>query len=235
MLVITPMFHSYAVAMGLYLAAYCAGTLVILPRYKPESVLEAIALERITMLLGSPTIYVGLLASPALAAADLSSLHTSVSGAAALPEETLRRWEAASGCAVCEGYGQSEAGPVLSFNPNRGGARSARSGASCRGPRCRSSIARPANEVLPAGEVGEIRARGPQVMRGYRGPAGRDAREALRDGWLYTGDIGLLDVDGYLTIRDRKKEMAIVGGFNVYPREVEEALFTRTRRCGEAP
>ncbi|VWX63765.1 Long-chain acyl-CoA synthetase [Burkholderiales bacterium 8X] len=224
-LVITPMFHSYALAMGLYLAAYSRSTLVILQRYKPEAVLQAIEQHRITILLGSPTIYVGLLACEALAGAHLGSLHTSVSGAAALPEETLKRWEAASGCAVCEGYGQSEAGPVLAFNPNRGLRKIASVGRIAPATEVEIVDVQDANKVLGVGEVGEIRARGPQVMRGYRGlPA--ESAEALRHGWLYTGDIGQFDADGYLYIRGRKKEMAIVGGFNVYPREVEEAIFT---------
>jgi len=227
-LVVTPLFHVYAVSMGLYLAAYCRATLVIVARYRPETVLDAIGRHRITLLGGSPTILSGLMACASFASADLGSLRLCFSGSSALPEATLRRWEAATGCPVAEGYGQSEAGPVLAFNP-RAGVRKIGS----------VGIAVPATDLeivdietgagpLPIGAAGEIRARGPQVMRGYRNLPDETAA-ALRDGWLYTGDIGALDADGYLTIRGRRKEMVIVGGYNVYPREVEEALCSHPR------
>ena len=223
-LAITPLFHVYAVAMGLYLAVYGRGTLVIAPRFRPQAVLEAIARQRITLLAASPTILAGLMACEHFAAADLSSLKLCFSGSSALPEATLQRWESATGCGVVEGYGQSEAGPVLSYNPRDGVRKTGSVGIAL--PETRIEIVDTATgrEVLPAGTLGEIRARGPQLMRGYRNLPGETAA-ALRDGWLYTGDIGELDADGYLYIRDRKKEMVIVGGYNVYPREVEEALY----------
>ena len=224
-LAITPLFHVYAVAMGLYLSAYARSTLVVLPRYRPEDVLEAIARERITLLAASPTILVGLLASPAFASADLSSLKLCYSGASALPEATLARWEAATGCPVVEGYGQSEAGPVLAYNPSGGVRKAGTVGVALPATQIEIVDLEHGTQVLPTGTAGEIRARGPQLMRGYRNRSAETA-EALREGWLHTGDIGEFDADGYLTIRGRKKEMAIVGGYNVYPREVEEALCT---------
>jgi len=224
-LAITPLFHVYAVSMGLYLAAYCRGTLVILPRYRPDWVLEAIASERITLLSGSPTIFVGLMAYEGFGQADLSSLRLCFSGSSALSEETLRRWEAATGCVVAEGYGQSEAGPVLTYNPGEGLRKLGTVGYAVPQTELQIVDVTTGRNVLPAGEVGEIRARGPQIMSGYRNRPAETA-EALRNGWLHTGDIGSLDADGYLTIRDRKKDMAIVSGFNVYPREVEDALYS---------
>ncbi len=222
-LVVTPLFHVYAVAMGLYLAAYARGTLVVLPRYKPEAVLETIARERITLLAASPTVLTGLMTSETFAAADLSSLRLVTSGASALPEATLARWEAATGCPVVEGYGQSEAGPVLAYNPRRGVRKVGTVGVAL--PRTEIEIVDLASgrTPQPVGVEGEIRVRGPQLMRGYRGRP-QETADALRDGWLHTGDIGAFDADGYLRICGRKKEMAIVAGFNVYPREVEEAL-----------
>ncbi len=222
-LVVTPLFHVYAVAMGLYLAAYARATLVIVPRYRPQSVLEAIARERITLLAASPTILTGLMACETFAATDLGSLKLCYSGASALPEATLRRWEEATGCPVVEGYGQSEAGPVLSYNPSVGVRKVGSVGVPV--PETRIEIVDTATgrEVQPVGALGEIRVQGPQLMRGYRNLP-EETAQALRDGWLYTGDIGEIDADGYLSIRDRKKEMVIVGGFNVYPREVEDAL-----------
>jgi long-chain acyl-CoA synthetase len=222
-LAVTPLFHVYAVSMGLYLAVYCRGTLVILPRYRPELVLEAIERHRITLFSGSPTLFTGLMAYEGFARHDLGSLRLCYSGSAALPVETLRRWERATGCVVVEGYGQSEAGPVLTYNPRDGVRKIGSVGVTLPLTEVQIVDVETGRRVLPAGEVGEIRARGPQIMRGYRALP-EETAAALREGWLYTGDIGELDADGYLYIRDRKKDMVIVGGYNVYPREVEEAL-----------
>lgn len=223
-LAITPMYHVYAVSMGLYLAANCRGTLVIMPRYRPDAVLEAVSRHRITLLSGSPTIFTGLMECEAFETADLSSLRLCTSGASALAEETLRRWEKVTGCPICEGYGQTEAGPVLTFNPRRGTRIAGSVGVTVPLTDIEIVDVETGTRLLPAGEIGEIRARGPQIMRGYRNLPD-ETREALRDGWLYTGDIGFVDERNYLFIRDRKKDMVIVSGYNVYPREVEEALY----------
>jgi len=219
-----PIFHAYGMAMGLFLAANCRGCLVVLPRYQPDLLLRAIASERITIFPGSPTIFVGLMAHPAFARTDWSRVHTCYSGAAPLAEPVLRRWQAAVGAPILEGYGQTEAGPVLSFNPRDGVRKPGSVGLPVAATEIQIVDVETGTRVLPAGERGEIRARGPQIMQGYRNlPA--ETAQALRGGWLYTGDIGELDADGYLYIRDRKKDMVIVGGYNVYPREVEEVLF----------
>ena len=207
-----PLFHSYGMAMGLFLAANCRGTLVILERYKPEAVLEAIQNERITIFPGSPTIFTGLLGHADFPRTDWSTVHTCYSGSAALPEETLRRWEQAVGAPVYEGYGQTEAGPVLTFN-------------AVGKPRKAGSVGIPVPDTEVRIVEGEVVARGPQIMQGYRNRP-QETAEALRDGWLHTGDMGEIDADGYLFIRGRKKDMAIVGGYNVYPREVEEVLIS---------
>ncbi len=222
-LIVTPRYHSYAIAMGLYLAVYCRGTLNILPRYRPDEVLVTIVRERITLFAGSPTLFVGLMAHEAFSATDFSSLRLCFSGASALPVETLRRWEEATGCGICEGYGQSEAGPVLTYNPRNGVRKSGSAGPPLPLTEIQIVDVTEGTSRLPVGEVGEIRARGPQIMTGYRNRP-EETATALRDGWLYTGDIGMLDADGYLFIKDRKKDMVIVGGFNVYPREIEEVL-----------
>jgi len=222
---VAPLYHVYAMAMGLHLAAYARSTLVIMPRYRAEDLLALLEAERITLFAGNPTLFIGLMASPAFASARLPALRLCYSGSAALPGETLRRWEAATGVPICEGYGQTEAGPVLTYNP----AGRQRKAGSVGMPVPLTEIEivdiETGTRALPHGEAGQIRARGPQVMSGYRGRPAETA-EALRDGWLWTGDVGAFDADGYLTIRDRLKEMIISGGFNVYPREVEEALHT---------
>jgi long-chain acyl-CoA synthetase len=224
-LAITPLFHVYAVSMGLYLSAYCRGTLIIMPHYKADIVLATVEREKATLLSGSPTIFTGLMSDEQFGKTDLTSLRLCFSGASALSEETLRRWEAATGCPICEGYGQSEAGPVLSFNPRHGLRKAGSVGIAVPATEIQIVDTDSGTRVLGTGESGEIRARGPQIMNGYRGLV-EETREALRDGWLYTGDIGMIDADGYLHIRDRKKDMVIVSGYNVYPREVEEVLFS---------
>ncbi|GAB3760612.1 long-chain fatty acid--CoA ligase [Ramlibacter monticola] len=223
-LCMTPLSHAYAMAMGLFLSLHCAGTLVILPRYQPDEVLAAVARERIGVFLGTPTIFTGLLAHPGFATASWRTVHTCYSGSSALPVVTLERWRDAVGAPVHEGYGQTEAGPVLSFNPVPGPVRPGTVGVPVPLTEIEIVDVETGLQVLPPGACGEIRVRGPQVMRGYR-KRPEETAQALRGGWLYTGDIGAFDADGYLSIRDRKKDMVIVGGYNVYPREVEEVLF----------
>lgn len=218
-----PLFHVFAVAMGLHLAAYAAGTLVILPRYRPDWLIQAIEAHRGTRLPAGPTIYASLLNFEGLSAERLQSLRCCYSGSAPLSRDTLSRWEAAGGAPIYEGFGQSEAGPILTY---QGPGLFRKPGTVGRAlPHTEIEIvdAVCGLEPLPIGDLGEIRARGPQIMQGYfRNPSA--TTETLRDGWLYTGDIGRLDADGDLTIEDRKKDMVIVGGFNVYPREIDEVL-----------
>ncbi len=223
-LCVMPLFHVFAVAMCLHLAAYCRGTLVIVPRYKPEVLLDLIGRERITRLPAGPTVFIGLLAHEAVARTDFSSLRAAYSGSAPLPEETMKRWREVTGTPVLEGFGQTEAGPVLSYVRDGGAVRAGSVGPALPLTEIQIVDVESGARVLAVGEIGEVRARGPQIMSGYRNRP-QETSEALRDGWLYTGDIGELDGEGYLWIRDRKKDMAIVGGYNVYPREVDEVLF----------
>lgn len=220
-----PLFHVFAASMCLHLCAYCGGRLVIMPRYRPDGVLDLIAEQKITRLPAGPTVFIGLLSHEKFAQTDFSSLRCAYSGSAPLSEETLRQWLAKTGTTILEGFGQTEAGPVLTFVREGGPLKAGSVGPPL--PRTEIEIVdvETGTRVLAAGEIGEIRARGPQIMSGYRNRP-KETAEALRDGWLYTGDIGQLDTDGYLFIRDRKKEMVIVGGYNVYPREVDEVLFS---------
>ncbi|GAB3345170.1 long-chain-fatty-acid--CoA ligase [Modestobacter lapidis] len=224
-LCVMPLFHSYALSMALYLSAHSHGCLVVLPRHHPEHLLQTIRKERITLFPGNPTIYSGLLSHPAAATTDWSTVRACYSGSAPLPVETLRRWEALVGAPVVEGYGQTEAGPVLTFNPAEGTRKAGSVGVPVPGTTVQVVDLAAADVPLGPGQVGEIRARGPQIMSGYLNRPVETA-ESLRDGWLYTSDIGEFDDDGYLYIRERKKELVIVGGYNVYPREVEEVLFS---------
>lgn len=223
LLCVMPMFHVYAVAMALHLTAYCRGTLVILPRYRPDWVLKALEQRRITLFPGSPTIYTGLMQYEGFAKTDFTTLRLCYSGAERLPEDTLKAWERATGCTTLEGFGLSETGPVLCFNPEHGVHKPYSVGHAIPHTEIQIVDVDTGERVLPAGEPGEIRARGPQIMNGYHNRP-EETAATLRDGWVYTGDLGYLDDDGYLFIVGRKKEMVIVGGFNVYPREIEELL-----------
>jgi long-chain acyl-CoA synthetase len=219
-----PLFHVFAVAMCLHLSAYCRGRLIIMPRYHPDALLDLIEREKITRLPAGPTVFIGLLNHEKFRATDFSSLRTCYSGSAPLPEEALRRWQEETGTPILEGYGQTEAGPVLTYVREGAEVKAGSSGPALPLTDIEIVDVETGTKVLAVGELGEIRARGPQIMSGYRNKP-QETAEALRDGWLYTGDIGELDANGYLYIRDRKKDMAIVGGFNVYPREVDEVLF----------
>lgn len=213
-----PLYHSFAAAMCLHLAAYGGGALHILPRYRPDWLLDTIERVRITRLPAGPTVFNSLLGFDGLTRKKVASLVCAYSGSAPLPHDTLSRWEAATGVPIYEGYGQSEAGPVLTYH---GPGMPLKQGSV--GP------ALPLTELRIDGEgpLGEVLAKGPQIMNGYLGRA-EESAAALQHGWLHTGDIGRLDEDGYLFIEDRKKDMAIVGGYNVYPREIDEVLAAHT-------
>ena len=222
-LVMTPLYHVYATSMGLWLAPNARGTMVLMPRYTPQDALAAIEAERISFFSGSPTIYHTLLAAPEALRTDFASVECAFSGSAALPAATLERWAEMTGSTICEGYGQTEGGPVLACNPRAGPHRAGSVGFALPQTQIEIVDAVTGEGPLPTGEAGEIRVRGPQIMKGYRNRP-EETAEALRGGWLHTGDIGALGPDGALEIRDRKKDMVVVSGFNVYPREVEEAL-----------
>ncbi len=220
-----PLFHVFAVAACFHLSVYCRGLLVIIPAYRPDVVLDAIERERITILPAGPTVFIGLMGYEGFADRDFSSLRIAYSGSAPLPVETLRQWQAITGCPILEGFGQSEAGPVVTYITEDGRLVPGSVGPPLPLTEVEIVDVETGAKVLETGEIGEIRVRGPQIMSGYRNRP-KETAEALRDGWLYTGDIGELDADGYLYIRDRKKDMVITGGYNVYPREIDEVLYT---------
>lgn len=220
---VMPLFHVFALTF-FYLAVYCRGRFVILPGYRPDTLLAALEAERATRLPAGPTVYNGLLAYEGFADTDFSALRSCYSGSAPLPEETLARWQEITGTPVYEGYGMSEAGPVVTFTTEEAGIVPGSVGTVLPQTEVEIVDANDGTKVLGVGEQGEIRVRGPQIMSGYRNRPDETAK-ALRGGWLYTGDIGELDDEGRLYIRDRKKDMAIVGGYNVYPREIDEVLY----------
>jgi long-chain acyl-CoA synthetase len=217
-----PLFHVFGQTVALNVAVAAGACLTLLPRFDAEHALRIISGHRVTVFEGVPTMYVALLHSPDRADYDTSSLRTCISGGAALPVEVLRAFEEAFGVPMFEGYGLSETSPVASFNhPGR--------------ERKPGSIGTPIRDVqmrvvdaedheVPPGEVGEIVIRGPNVMKGYWQRPEATA-EALTGGWFHTGDLARVDSDGYFYIVDRKKDLIIRGGYNIYPREIEEVLY----------
>ncbi len=217
-----PLFHSFGQTCGLNAAVSSGACLTLLPRFDPGKALEVIQRDRVTVFEGVPTMYVALLNHPRRGDYDVGSLRVCVSGGAALPVEVLRGFEDAFGCIILEGYGLSETSPVASFNHPDRERKPGSIGTPIEGVEMR--LVDPAGADVPIGEVGEIAIRGHNVMKGYwrREEA---TREAVPDGWLRTGDLARQDEDGYFFIVDRKKDLIIRGGYNVYPREVEEVLY----------
>jgi long-chain acyl-CoA synthetase len=217
-----PLFHVFGLTCGLNAALVSGASLTLLPRFTPDAALEVIGRDKVTVFEGVPTMYSAMLNHPAKADADVSSLRVCVSGGAAMPVEVLRGFEAAFGCIILEGYGLSETSPVASFNHPHAERKPGSIGTPIEGVEMRVVDAN--GDDVPAGEVGEIAIRGHNVMKGYWGRPEATA-EAIPDGWFRTGDLARTDEDGYFFIVDRKKEMIIRGGYNVYPREIEEALY----------
>ncbi len=217
-----PLFHSFGQTCGLNTAVSVGACLTLVSRVTPEKALEVLVRDRVTIFEGVPTMYVALLGAPERSMHDVSSLRVCVSGGAALPVEVLRGFEAAFGCMILEGYGLSETSPVASFNHPDRERKPGSIGTPIRGVAMRV-IDDSGRDVAP-GEVGEIAIRGDNVMKGYwRRP--QASAEAIPDGWFRSGDLGRIDNDGYFFIVDRKKELIIRGGYNVYPREIEEVLY----------
>ncbi len=217
-----PLFHSFGQTCGLNATILAGALLTLIPRFDPLKALDIIERDRVNVFEGVPTMYGAMLHSPEHERFDLSSLRLCVSGGSALPVELMRGFEQAFDCKVLEGYGLSETSPVASFNhPDR--------------ERKPGSIGTPIEGVemklrddddrdVADGEVGEIVIRGHNVMKGYWQRPDATA-EAVKDGWFHTGDLARVDQDGYYFIVDRKKEMIIRGGYNIYPREIEEVLY----------
>jgi long-chain acyl-CoA synthetase len=217
-----PLFHAFGQTVCMNCSALVGACLTMIARFDPGKALDIIQGDDVTMFAGVPTMYNAMLHHPDRDRYDVSGLRLCVSGGAAMPEEVMRAFEKAFGCKVLEGYGLSETSPVASFNhPDR--------------ERKPGSIGTPIEGVemkvvddddndVAQGEVGEIVIRGHNVMKGYWNRP--DAtEEVMRGGWFHTGDVARIDEDGYFFIVDRKKDLIIRGGYNVYPREIEEVLY----------
>jgi long-chain acyl-CoA synthetase len=217
-----PFFHSFGQTCGLNSCMKAGGKLTLIPRFDPDKALEIIARDKVTIFEGVPTMYVGMLHADSAGEADTSCLRLCVSGGSAMPGEVLRAFEDKFGCKILEGYGLSETSPVASFNHPDRERKVGSIGTPIEGVEMR--VVDDDGKDVEQGEVGEIVIKGPNVMKGYWRKDDATA-EAIKDGWFHTGDMAKVDEDGYYFIVDRKKELIIRGGYNVYPREVEEALY----------
>ncbi len=224
---VLPLFHVFGLSSVLNVCVRFAGTLVLIPRFEPGAVLDAIERYRCTIFSGVPTMYFGLLQAD-VSGRDLSSLRVGVSGGAAIPGEVIRAFEEKfPGVVILEGYGLSETASTTTFNINAEQRKVLSIGKPIWGVQAR--VVDEDGKPLPPGpgNVGEIVIRGHNMMKGYYKQPEATA-EAFRGGWFHTGDLAYADDDGYMFIVDRKKDLVIRGGYNVYPREVEEVLFAHS-------
>jgi len=219
-----PLFHIYAMTCVMISAIQAGGTVVILPRFELRAALNVIRKYRPTIYHGVPTMYVAFNNAPNVGRYGFNSLRVCMSGGAPLPVEVRQKFEALTGGKLVEGYGLTETSPVTHVNPPEGSPKSGSMGLPIADTEARIMDLETGTREMPVGEIGEIAIRGPQVMKGYWNKPEETAL-VLRDGWLYTGDVAKKDEDGYFYIVDRKKDMIIAGGYNIYPREVEEVLF----------
>jgi len=217
-----PLFHVFGLTCGLNSSIASGATLTLLPRFSPGEALGIIERDRVTIFEGVPTMYAAMLHHPGGEDADVSSLRTCISGGSAMPVEILHEFEKKFGCMILEGYGLSETSPVASFNHPDAERKPGSIGTPIAGVEMR--IVDSAGATLAPGEIGEIAIRGHNLMKGYWGKPEATA-EAIPDGWFRSGDLARVDDDGYYFIVDRKKELIIRGGYNVYPREIEEVLY----------
>ncbi len=219
---VLPLFHVFGLSSVMNCAVRAGATLVLVPRFDVGAVLDAMEQHRVTVFCGVPTMFVALMHAD-LTGRDVSALRVCVSGGASIPGEVLKGFEAAYDATVLEGYGLSETCAIATFNRSAEERRVLSIGKRLWG--CEVRVVDPDDRPLPAGpdHVGEIVLRGHNVMKGYLGRPEATA-EAMRGGWFHTGDLGYQDEDGFLFIVDRKKDLVIRGGFNVYPREIEEVL-----------
>ncbi|MDP9138113.1 MAG: AMP-binding protein, partial [Pseudomonadota bacterium] len=222
-LAVLPLFHSFGMTAVMNLSLWIGAEIVLLAKFQSAEVIATIASEKPTIFIGVPTMFSALIAARDIAAHDLSSLKFCISGGAPLPGEVQRRFEALSGCPLVEGYGLSEASPVCAVNPLTGGKPGS---VGLPLPQTVIEIVSLENRdrLLAANQHGEICITGPQVMAGYANRA-KENVDVFRGRRMHTGDVGYLDDDGFLYIVDRIKDLILSGGFNVYPRQVEEVLY----------
>jgi long-chain acyl-CoA synthetase len=224
-LCILPLFHIYSLTVVMLLGFRLGAELVLHPRFDPASALKDIVDKKVTVYLGVPTMHVALLSVPGVEKMDFSSLRLCGSGGAPLPVAVQERFEKVVGCRLTEGWGMTETAPIGTFTPREGPRKPGSCGVPYPGTEMKLvDVVDPEREVKP-GERGEICVKGPNVMKGYWKQPKATADSMTRDGFFRTGDVAFMDEDGYVFIVDRTKDMLLCGGFNVYPRNIEEAIY----------
>ncbi|MCX5862071.1 MAG: long-chain fatty acid--CoA ligase [Desulfomonile sp.] len=224
-----PFFHSFGMTTAMNMGIFYGYGDVLIPKPEPKSILEAISRYKATYLPAVPTLYNGMINFPELKKYDIGSLKGCFSGGAPLPMDTIRSFEALTGSQICEGYGLTETSPVVTINPYGGTTKLGTIGLPIPNTDAKLVDVDDYNrEITVPGEAGELCMKGPQIMKGYINRP-EENEIALRDGWLLTGDIAIFDEQGYFSIVDRKKDMIISGGFNIYPRDVDEVLFAHPK------
>jgi long-chain acyl-CoA synthetase len=220
---VAPMFHIFGHHHGVIHPLYIGSTHVLVRQYKPDIVLDQLAMHKVTLFAGGPsTVYVGILAAQGMKNADLSHLKICCAGASPFSEDLLKNWEKTTGCPIYEGVGMSEGAPYAN-NPVTGKRKVLSVGLPPPESEVEIVDLETGTRVMPVFERGEIRVRGPQMIESYRNRP-EETAQTIRNGWVHTGDIGYFDDEGYLFVVDRKKELIISGGYNIYPREVDEVL-----------
>jgi long-chain acyl-CoA synthetase len=226
-LTVLPLFHIYGMTTGMNTPIYLAGKMVLLPRFDAVNTLKAIQENKVTVFCGAPTMYAMLLAHPKVTDFDLSSVHFCISGSAPLPPEIQKRWMKVTKGVLVEGYGLTESSPVTHCNPLDPTMKTVKVGSiGLPWPDTDAKIMdmETGENELNAGQDGELAVQGPQVMKGYW-KMDEESKDVLRNGWLYTGDVGKMDEDGYFYITDRKKDLIKYKGYSVYPREIEDVIY----------
>jgi len=221
-----PFFHVFGLSTSMNFSIYKGWGNILIPKPQPEQLLEAVSKYRPTFAPLVPTMYIGMLSHPNIRNTDLKSIKGCFSGSAPLPLEVIKEFEEKTGAVIVEGYGLTETTPVTHINPFNVEKRKIGSiGVPIPDTECRLVDLGEGTADVPIGEPGELLVRGPQVMKGYRNMPGETANVLTQDGWLHTGDIAKMDEDGYFFIVDRKKDLIISGGYNVYPRDIDEVFY----------
>lgn len=220
-----PIFHVFGMTTSMNLAIYFGWSNVLVPKPQPEPLLEAISKFKVTFAPLVPTMFIGILDHPSLPNTDLTSIKGCFSGSAPLPMDVIRNFQEKTGSIIVEGFGLTESTPVTHINPFEGKRKQGSIGIPIPQTECKIVDLEDSTREMPAGEAGELLIRGPQVMKGYLGRPGETKKTITEDGYLCTGDVAKIDEDGYFYIVDRIKDMIISGGYNVYPRDIDEVLF----------
>jgi long-chain acyl-CoA synthetase len=220
-----PFFHVFGMSVSMNLAVRMGWANVLVPKPQPEPLLEAISKFKVTFAPLVPTMYIGMLDHPDMAHADLTSVKGCFSGSAPLPLEVINKFQEKTGAIIVEGFGLTESSPVTHVNPFYGNRKVGSIGIPIPETECKIVDMEDNAKEVPVGEAGELLMRGPQIMKGYLNKPEETAKTLTSDGFLCTGDVAKMDEDGYFYIVDRIKDMIISGGYNVYPRDIEEVLY----------